>query len=66
MRYGALLEKRLLTADDGIRTALRNLGPFGLERPGQLAAKARSVVEARPGRRRALTSFDGMKLLRRR
>jgi hypothetical protein len=43
MGYGALLEKRLLTVDDGIWAALRNLGPFGLERPGQLAAKDRSV-----------------------
>jgi len=63
MRYGALLEKRLLTADDGIWTALRNLGPFGPERPGQLAAKDRSVVEARSGRRRPFISLDEMRLL---
>jgi hypothetical protein len=53
MRCGTLLEKRLLTAVDGMWTALQNLGPFGLERPGQLAANDGSAAEARSGPRRA-------------
>jgi len=32
-------EKLFQAVDDGNRAALRNPGPFGLERQGQLAAK---------------------------